>query len=159
MGRSSQVLGRMVLLGVVAGLRTQLPLALLAVQARRGRFAAGSTAPYGLLRSPAVLPILALSAAGELAVDKLPIAPSRLDPGPLFGRFLFGGLAGAAIAREADRSPLTGAMLGAAGAGLGAFAGYHLRVLLAETTGVPDSLWGVAEDFAALTMGAIASAE
>lgn len=146
---------RAALLGFVAGMRTQLPLAMLAYAAREGHFATDDDTSVKLLREPAALPVLALSAAGELVVDKLPFTPSRLDPGPLFGRLLFGGLAGAAISREAGDPPLAGALLGAAGAGLGAFVGYHARRWLGEATGIPDPFWGSVEDVAALAIGAL----
>ena len=144
---------RALALGAVAGMRTQLPLALLAFAARSGCFAARAGPPLSLLRSPAVFPLLALSAAGEMVVDKLPIAPSRLAPGPLFGRLVFGGVAGAVVAQEADHSTVAGAALGAVGAALGAEAGYHTRVALGRVTGVPDPVWGAVEDVAALALG------
>ena len=140
-------------LGFVAGMRSQLPLALIALGAGRGRFAVDAEGPLGLLRSPAVQRLVALSAVGEIVFDKLPFLPSRLAPGPLFGRMLFGGLAGAAVAIEARRSPLLGAALGAGGAVLGTRAGYHARVALGEATGIPDPVWGVAEDAAAVALG------
>lgn len=140
-------------LGVVAGMRSQLPLALLAVGAGRGRFAAGAEGLLGLLRSPVAQRLLVLLAVGEFVGDKLPFTPSRLELGPLFGRMLFGGLAGAAIASEARRSPALGAVLGVGGAVLGAQAGYHARAALDEVTGIPDPVWGAAEDVAAVTLG------
>lgn len=140
-------------LGVVAGMRSQLPLALLAVGAERGRFAVKAQWPLGLLRSPTVQRLLVLSALGEFVGDKLPFVPSRLSPGPLFGRMLFGGLAGAAVAMEARRSPVLGVVLGAGGAVLGTQAGYHARVALGEATGIPDPVWGVVEDAAAVALG------
>ena len=96
---------------------------------------------------------LLLLALGEFVGDKLPFTPSRLELGPLFGRMLFGGLAGAAIASEARRSPALGAVLGVGGAVLGAQAGYHARAALDEVTGIPDPVWGAAEDVAAVTLG------
>lgn len=149
-------LWRAAAIGAVAGMRTQLPLALLAAEARAGHFAVAAPAPLGWLRSRAALPLLACSAAGEMTVDKLPIAPSRLDPGPLFGRFLFGALAGAAVARDVRAPAIAGTILGAAGAGIGAFAGYHVRVWLGEQTGIPDPVWGTVEDTVALGLGLLA---
>lgn len=140
-------------LGVVAGMRSQLPLALLALGAGRGRFAVDAGTPLGLLRSPAAQRLLVLSAVGEFVGDKLPIVPSRLTAGPLFGRMLFGGLAGAAIAVEARRSPALGAVIGAGAAVLGTQAGYRARVALGEATGIPDPVWGVVEDAAAVALG------
>ncbi|MGH2616769.1 MAG: DUF4126 family protein [Thermomicrobiales bacterium] len=139
--------------GMIAGMRTQLPLALLALAASRGRFADGSEAPLSLLRSPVVARVLALSAAGELIVDKLPFTPSRLDPGPLFGRLLIGGVAGAAITAEARDSAVLGAALGAAGAFVGAQSGYHARAWLGRATDVPDPVWGAVEDATAIALG------
>jgi uncharacterized membrane protein len=106
-----------------------------------------------MLRSPVVQKLLMLSAVGELVGDKLPFLPSRLTPGPLIGRMLFGGLAGAAVAKEARLHPALGGLLGAGGAVLGAQAGYHSRVALGRATGVPDPVWGAVEDAAAVTLG------
>jgi uncharacterized membrane protein len=140
-------------LGVVAGMRSQLPLALLAVGAARGRFAVEAEGPLALLRSPVAQRLLVLLAVGEFVGDKLPFIPSRLEPGPLFGRMLLGALAGTAIASETRRSPALGAVLGAGGAVVGAQAGYHARVALGRATGIPDSVWGAVEDAAAVTLG------
>lgn len=150
---SAGVLARAAGLGAVAGLRTQLPLALLALAARQGTFAAAAGPPLSLLRSAAAPSGLSLLTLTELIIDKLPIAPSRLQPGPLLGRLVVGGAAGAAITAEADCSPLAGALLGAVGAGLGAEIAYHARVTLDRLTGLPDPVWGTVEDGLALALG------
>lgn len=141
------------LLGVVAGMRTQLPLALLAYAAGNGRFAATDGPPLAWLRRPWVRRLTTVAAAGELIGDKLPMTPSRLDPGPLTGRFLFGALSGCAVAVNCRRSPLIGAALGASGAGLGAYAGYHARKGLGAATSLPDPLIAVGEDAVAVSLG------
>lgn len=140
-------------LGFVAGLRSQLPFALLAAAANQGRFAAGAAGPLALLRSRNTVIGLGLSAAGEMVGDKLPMTPSRLDPLPLAGRIGIGGAAGAAVAREAGRAVGLGAGLGAAAAALGAFGGYRLRAAAAEATGLPDPLVAVVEDALAIGIG------
>ncbi len=144
------------MLGAVAGLRTQLPLAMLARAAQDGRFAATAKPPLALLRSPWAQRLTGVAAAGELIGDKLPMTPSRLDPGPLAGRFLFGALVGAAGMANGDRSPLAGALLGAAGAGLGAVCGYHLRRQLGLLTSVPDPVFGLVEDGVAIALATAA---
>jgi uncharacterized membrane protein len=144
------------MIGALAGLRTQLPLALLARAAHAGRFAVAAEPPLALLRSPWIQRLTGAAAIGELIGDKLPMTPSRLDPGPLAGRFLFGALAGAAVMANGRRSPLAGAVLGAAGAGLGAVCGYHLRRRLGQLTSIPDPLLGLAEDWLAITLGVAA---
>lgn len=150
------VYGRAALLGFVAGLRSQLPHALLALAANRGVFAAGAPAPLGLLRSRRTLAALGLAAAGELVVDKLPGTPSRTRPGPLGGRIAIGALVGAAVAQEAGATVPAGAVLGAAGAAAGSFAGAAYRRVAAEATGLPDPVLALAEDATAVGLAAVA---
>jgi uncharacterized membrane protein len=147
---------RVAQLGVVAGLRSQLPFALLALATRRGEFAADRDAPLGLLRKPASLPVLGLLAGGELVGDKLPMVPSRVSPGPLIGRVAIGAAAGAAVAGEAGRAVGLPAALGGAGAALGSLAGYQFRTKLGRATGLPDAALAVAEDALALGLGVLA---
>lgn len=150
--RSTTTYSRAALLGFVAGMRSQLPLALLA---RSAPGACGGAAGLVVrqLHTPVARWLTALAALGELIGDKLPMTPSRLDPGPLAGRFLFGGVAGGILARKAGCSTAAGALLGAAGAGIGAFTGYHLRAALATSSPAPDPLLGAAEDGIALALG------
>ena len=147
---------RVAQLGIVAGLRSQLPFALLALAASRGEFAATGVAPLSVLRKPAVLPVLGLLAAGEFVGDKLPITPSRLAPGPLIGRLAIGAAAGAAVAAEAGRSVGIPAALGGAGAGLGSFAGYRFRSVMGRVTGLPDLVPALLEDVLAVVLGVAA---
>ena len=148
--------GRASLLGLAAGMRSQLPLALLAVAATNGDFARGDDQPLWLFRSRNALIGLSLSAIGELIGDKLPMTPSRLAAGPLGGRLAIGALAGAALASD-TRGPIpVAAVLGAAGAGVGSYAGYHVRAGLGSATGLPDLVWAVAEDALAISVGLLA---
>lgn len=150
------VAGSAALLGVVGGIRSQAPLALLGAANTHGRFAEGGPAVLALLRSTRVKTGLTLAAAGELVGDKLPFAPSRLSPGPFAGRLLFGGLAGAATFADGGRAPLAGAALGAAGAAAGAAGGYVARDTLTRATPVPGPVWAVVEDAVALVLGVVA---
>lgn len=143
-------------LGVVAGMRSQMPLAVQAWKARRGQFAVGGGLPLSVLRSPKALVILSVLAASELVGDKLPFTPSRLEPGGLAARFVIGGLAGGAVALDARRSPAAGVLAGITGAGIGAFSGYHIRRGIVVGTGLPDPVVAVAED--ALAIGIAAAA-
>jgi len=147
---------RVAQLGVVAGLRSQLPFALLALAARRGEFAADAGRPLALLRASAALPLLGFAAVGELVGDKLPTTPSRLAPGPLLGRVAFGAAAGAAVAREAGRAVGLPAALGGAGAALGSVVGYRLRAGAGRATGLPDPILAVVEDALAIGLGVVA---
>ena len=143
-------------LGFITGLRSQLPFALLATAANRGRFARTSGKPFSLLRSRGALVALTLAANGELIADKLPFTPSRISRVPLAGRLVIGGAIGTAVFREARQSATIGALVGAAGAGAGSFAGYYARRSLVKATGFPDFIWAATEDALALSMGMLA---
>jgi len=139
--------------GFVAGLRSQLPLALLATAATGGRFARTASGPLSLMRSRGALAILALAANGELIGDKLPMTPSRISAPSIYGRLLMGGIVGAVVAREARQSTSLGLLTGIAGATAGSYAGYYARHRLVQLTGFPDFVWAVSEDALALGLG------
>jgi uncharacterized membrane protein len=150
----TDVLLRAAAIGVVGGMRSQLPLALLSLASRqRGR---DQEHLPEFLTTPRVTALLIASAAGELVVDKLPFTPSRLQPGSLVVRAGLGGLAGALLCRSAGLEPIRGAALGAAGALAGSYAGYHVRAGLVARTGLPDPLFAVLEDVTAVAIGSYA---
>ena len=136
-------------LGAVAGMRSMGAPALVSAHLTRD----GHTPPPALMQSPLkwlASPTTALVfkvlGAGEIVGDKLPKTPSRTDPGPLFGRALFGGLCGAALCLDEGESPVLGAALGAVSAVASAFAFYHLRHSLTYDIGLPDLPVALAED-------------
>lgn len=153
---AATVYGRAATLAALAGGRSMMPLALLATTAGRNGFLADAPRPWSLLRSRGAAIGFGLAAAGEVVADKSPIIPSRLKPGPLVGRLLLGALTGASVCRDAHRSPVVGAALGAAAAGGGAAAGYYARAALGRATGLPDPVWGVGEDAITLGLGLLA---
>jgi uncharacterized membrane protein len=130
-------------LGIVAGLRSMMPLALLAwtkENASKGN-------------SQAIKYLAGLAALGETVVDKLPIVPSRLRPGSLTGRLALGALAGMLLSRRFGQRPLPGAINGMLGAGLGSLVGFAARFVLSDATKLPDFLWAGLEDAIALRLG------
>ncbi len=141
------------LLGVVAGMRTTLPWAVLSWAAQDGR----EGALPGFLTSGLGRGLLTAAAIGEMIGDKLPFVPSRLSPAPLVGRVVSGALGGAAIGRQARLSPVAGAACGAVGAAGGALAGYGGRTFLARWLKAPLWLSGVAEDALAVWLGRAAA--
>jgi uncharacterized membrane protein len=147
---------RAALLGAVAGLRTQLPFALLARAAGRGELPGLVRGPFGFLRTRAARLGFGAAAIGEVIADKTPYVPNRIAPGPLAGRLVCGGLAGAVLARGRDRPISLGFALGAAGAVGGSFAGFYARRTLDRATGLPDAVWAVAEDLTALALARFA---
>ena len=138
-------------LGVVAGMRSQLPLALLSLAAHQRESDEPNIPQF--LTSPAGTALLLCSAAGELVVDKLPFTPSRLMPASLAFRAGIGGVAGLLLSRDSSLEPLRGAAIGAAGALIGSYLGYSVRAGLVSRTGLPDPLIAVLEDVTAVTVG------
>jgi uncharacterized membrane protein len=143
-------------LGFVAGLRSQVPLSALAKAAKDGDFADHADGPLKFLHSHWIIPITMTMAAGEMVADKLPFVPSRIKPLPLAGRGLLGGVAGAAVFKNAGRSIPLGLAIGASGAVAGSFGGYYARSFLSKRTGLPDLVWAVAEDALAIGLGRLA---
>jgi uncharacterized membrane protein len=94
--------------------------------------------------------IFSIAAVAELVADKLPKTPSRTAPGPLIGRIVLGGLAGAGLAIAVRGSWLTGAALGGIGAVIGAFGGYEIRRRLVRALRAKDPMVAVVEDLVAI---------
>ncbi|MDQ3071553.1 MAG: hypothetical protein M3R55_17720, partial [Acidobacteriota bacterium] len=91
--------------------------------------------------------IVPVMAAGEMFADKTEMIGSRLDPVPLAGRALMGGLVGALIAHEADGHVLIGAAIGAATAVAAAHLAFHAR------TRLPNVAGGLLEDVLVVAIG------
>jgi uncharacterized membrane protein len=153
---SRSVYLRAATLGATAGLRSQLPLALLTVAAGRGDFAANATGPLALLRTRTARLACGAAAIGELIADKTPFVPDRIDSAPFAGRLFFGGLTGAVFARGNGASAPLGLALGATAAALGTVAGYRFRTTLDRATRLPDIVWAVTEDLIALSLASLA---
>lgn len=120
-------------LGSAAGARSMTPIAVLALRQR------------GWVRA-----LAGVAALGELVVDKLPQAPSRLRPGPLAGRVVLGALAGAGYARRHGARPALPALAAATAALVASYGGARWRAYAARSPfGVPAAL---AEDAAAVAV-------
>lgn len=143
-------LTRSATLGFVAGLRSMMPLALLAQHLERdGPDIADGGWAIDVLASPAGALALGVAAVGELIADKLPWVPSRLEPLPLAGRVVLGGTAGALDSLAEGRASDVGALLAALGALVGSVVGYRLRTGLP----LPDPLVALGEDLLACLLG------
>jgi uncharacterized membrane protein/uncharacterized protein (UPF0548 family) len=149
-------LARALLLGAVAGLRSQLPMALLGLESHRGRFDPGRNWLGRRLATPAGVAAAVLASVGEFVGDKLPAIPDRTRPGPAIGRVAVGTLAGAAVYQDADRPVAYGAAVGAVAAAGSTLALARMRAALGRRTQLPDPVWGVVEDALALTLGLLA---
>jgi uncharacterized membrane protein len=134
------------LLGVATGCRAMTPIAALCWFAWFRLLPVEHTWAFwtASLLSVIVFTVLAL---GEFIGDKLPKTPSRLAPGALAARIVFGGLVGAIIATSLKGSVAEGSILGIIGAVIGAFGGYHVRHFLVFHNKCRDWPVAVLEDF------------
>lgn len=148
---------RAALLGVVAGMRSQLPGALLAWRSSQGQLPHDVEGPGGVLRRRGSVPLTMMAAVGEMIADKLPRTPNRLEDGPFLGRLTLGATAGSGVSSAFGGSRIAGAVLGAAGAAAGSVAGHRLRAIAVQRTGVSDTVWALVEDGLAITLGLIAT--
>ncbi|HWC42253.1 MAG TPA: DUF4126 domain-containing protein [Actinomycetota bacterium] len=146
---------RATLLGFVAGLRSQVPMALLAIETHRGGFDPGAGRLARRFGSNEGVLGTAVAFAGEVVADKLPATPPRTTTGPFLQRLATGATVGAAVHYDAGRPRLLGAVLGAAGAGAGAWAGSRARILAAERTTLPGPLLGAIEDLVAIGLAVL----
>ncbi len=149
---------RALTIGVVVGLRSMTPLAILALR-RDSSPASARWRDWPVLNSGKGRGGLIMTGLGETVGDKLPTAPSRLKPLPLTGRMVFGGVAGAAIGSESKGTQpmLIGALIGAIGGLLGSFAGYHIRHAIVSGTKLPDLVVALGEDAIAIALAAHAT--
>src|SRR3954471_21766459 len=97
-------------------------------------------------RAPQLARVATALSALELLGDKLPGIPNRTDLGPMLGRVAAGAFIGDPIARATDPDRLTGAVLGAAFAFVGAH--YTFRLRRALTRALPAVAAGAVEDAA-----------
>jgi uncharacterized membrane protein len=94
--------------------------------------------------------IFSLLALFELFLDLQPSTPKRTSPVPLVARILTGGLCGACLYAAGNQSLIIGAILGAVGGVIGAFAGYEIRRRLVAALHVKDIFVALLEDLVAI---------
>jgi uncharacterized membrane protein len=139
-------------IGIVAGIRSMTAPAVTAWAAQRHFLNLAGTS-LGFMASRAAVIVFVVFAIGELIADKLPNTPARTKPVGLITRILTGALCGACVGVTIGLSFVPGALLGAAGAIGGAFAGYQWRTGLVRALRVPDLVIALAEDVLAIGGG------
>jgi len=117
------------LLGVVAGLRTMTPPAMIAWAAHLGWLDLAPTA-LAFLGNIWSRVLLTLAALGELVTDQLPATPSRTVPVQFGARLVSGGFCGAAIGL-AHNGTVACTLAGVVGAVIGTLGGRAFRARLA----------------------------
>jgi uncharacterized membrane protein len=136
-------------LGLVAGMRTTIPLASISDYLMHHEPSFNSR--LILLGLPQVATLLKLAAIGELVIDKVPDIPARTTSAGLLGRGLSGMLAGTVISAAHNQNRAVGALLGGTAAVLSTFGMYHLRRQIGLQLDIPDPVVGGLED--ALAVG------
>lgn len=144
------------LLGIVAGMRSLLPLAALGVALWRHPTLVPAAVPASWFAHGWLAVLLVVLALGELVVDKLPRTPNRTALAPFLGRLITGGLSGGVVAQTARHPGWIGAVAGVIGAALGAIVMFHARQRVDRALGVPDPWVGAGEDVLALVLAGIA---
>ena len=100
---------------------------------------------FAALGSAGVSKALRLFEIGEMFLDKLSV-PSRTSPPPLLGRMASGAFVGSALFASGGRRAVTGGVLGAVSALIGAYAAERLRLRIAQQLGIPDPVVALLED-------------
>jgi uncharacterized membrane protein len=136
-------------IGIVAGLRAMTAPAVVAWAAHLGWL--NLTGSYfAFMGSKWAVALFTIAALGEFVTDQLPKTPARTTAGPLAARIVMGALTGSCVAVSGGASLMVGALLGAIGGVIGAFAGYKARVGLVRSLGVPDFAIAIPEDLVAI---------
>jgi len=136
------------LIGVVAGLRSMTPLAVVSWTARLGWIHTENTWLAFFGAAPTAW-IFSVCAAGELVADKLPKTPSRKAPPGFIARLISGALCGAALG--ASSGAIAGALIaGMIGAVAGTLGGFEFRARLVRATGGKDLPIALLEDAIAI---------
>ena len=134
-------------IGFASGLRSVLPLAVLADQIhRQGPDIADGGWILDTLSRRATTLVLGTAAVGELVADKLPWTPSRSRPLPLAVRVAAGGATAAMDSLAEGRRSDHGALFGSLGALLGSLFGAWLRREIPRTLPLPPLAVAVLED-------------
>lgn len=134
-----------IFIGLLGGLRTGAPVAIVAWAAHLGWLKLPE--PLALIGSTWAAAGLTAFALAELAADKWwSKIPDRTSPPALIARILTGGLLGACVAAAGGAGMIAGAAIGAVAAVAGTFAGFHARRHLTKGKGLPDLPVALAED-------------
>lgn len=123
----------------------------LALASATGMRSMAGPAALAIRQGGAVARVVPLMAAGEMIADKMPFMGDRIDPLPLAGRAVMGGIVGAVVARRHRRPMAPAALFGAAVAIGAAYLAYYTR----RRAPGPPLLAGAAED--AVVVGLCAS--
>jgi uncharacterized membrane protein len=143
------------LLGLVTGLRTFTPMAVLCWFSYLGDLPVDGTwaAWTTKLVAAVVFTVLAL---GELVGDKLPKIPRRTALVPLIARLAMGALIGAIVAAGLEGSGVEAVILSILGVTVGAFGGFLIRREIVARLECKDWPVALGEDMTAILCAVLA---
>ncbi len=142
------------LLGAVAGMRTMLAPAAVALTLWRRPELAPRVAPGSWLALPFVAVLLIIAALAELVGDKLPRTPNRTALAPFLARVISGGVVGAVVMQTGHMHAWLGALAGVVGAVVSTIGMFNARRAFGARTGIADPYVGALEDVIALAIAA-----
>ena len=157
----ANTLTRSFAIGISAGMRTQMPAAVLTRQLADGGLERGRGPIWSLLRRPGSRWVSLALASGELVGDKLPVTPNRIDGGAGIARLVTGAAMGALVASGVGTRSgglLFAAATGALGGAVGSYGGYFARKSIVERYGLPDLPVALVEDTFSYTLARLAVA-
>ena len=141
-------------IGVAAGLRAMTAPAVVAWAGHLAWLDIWGTY-FAFMGSKWAVILFTIAALGEFVNDQLPKTPARTTAGPLGVRIVMGTLSGSCVAVAGHAPLMLGALLGAVGAIIGAFAGYKARVGLVQRLRVPDFAIAIPEDLLAIGLAVL----
>jgi uncharacterized membrane protein len=143
------------LLGLVTGMRTMMPMAVLCWFAFGGYLPVHNTWAFWTAKLLTAI-LFTVLAIAELIADKLPRTPNRISPAPLIARLCMGGLVSAIVAAALDGSGVEAVILGLGGVLVGAFGGFLIRREIVLERGLKDWPVAVIEDVSAIAFAIFA---
>jgi len=142
-----------VLLATVAGMRTMAAPAIVSYMLSRNNNNLLRHTRYNVVQTKGFATFFKVAAIAEIAGDKNPLAPNRIEFGGVAARSLSGALVGSAIYKQNNRKPIVGALLGATVAVAATYACFYLRKTLKERYKIADPVLGAIEDCIAIATG------
>ncbi len=160
-GIIANTLTRSFAIGISAGMRTQMPGAVLTQQLADGGLDRGSGRVWSLLRRPRSRWVALALAGGELVGDKLPFTPNRIDDGAGIARLVSGAAMGTLVASGVGTRSgglLFATATGLLGGAVGSYGGYYARKSIVERYDLPDLAVALVEDAFSYTLARLAVA-
>jgi uncharacterized membrane protein len=143
-------------LALVSGMRTTAAISALSSYLATTPSPVLNGFPFGFLQKKYVSVILKALVLAELAADKSPAAPNRIEKNGLIARGLVGAFTGAALYKSRNGSALAGAFFGGTIAVAATYGSFYLRKKVVGSTNVDDPTVGGLEDIVALQTASLA---